>query len=34
VPSTIVMMYAFWRLITGLRDLTGLTVDEIFRGGK
>jgi len=33
VPSTLVLMFAFWRLVTGLRDLTGLSVDEIFRGG-
>jgi hypothetical protein len=32
VPCMIVMMLAFWRLISGLKRLTGLTTDEIFRG--
>jgi len=31
VPSMVVMMVAFWRLVTGLKQLTGLTLDEIFR---
>ena len=30
VPSMIVMMVVFWRLITGLTALTGLSTDEIF----
>lgn len=31
VPSMAMMMIALWRLIAGLRQLTGLTTDEIFR---
>jgi hypothetical protein len=31
VPSMIVMMLVFWKLIGGLTRLTGLTQDEIFR---
>lgn len=31
VPGMIIMMLIFWRLIVGLRHLTGLTTDEIFR---
>jgi len=31
LPSMVVMMLAFWRLITGLKQLTGLTLDEIFK---
>ncbi|HWA08555.1 MAG TPA: VC0807 family protein [Opitutaceae bacterium] len=31
VPSMAVMMIVFWRLIAGLKNLTGLTADEIFR---
>ncbi len=34
IPSMIVMMFVFWKLITGLTALTGLTQDEIFRGEK
>lgn len=29
-PSMIAMMFVLWKLIGGLRDLTGLTTDEIF----
>lgn len=32
VPSMAVMLLAFWQLISGLKTLTGLTMDEIFRG--
>lgn len=32
VPSMAVMLLAFWRLVSGLKKLTGLTMDEIFRG--
>jgi hypothetical protein len=31
VPCMILMMVALWRLVTGLKALTGLTTDEIFR---
>ena len=31
VPSMIAMMIIFWKLISGLAQLTGLTTDEIFR---
>jgi hypothetical protein len=31
LPSMAVMMLAFWKLISGLTQLTGLTTDEIFR---
>jgi hypothetical protein len=31
VPCMILMMVALWRLITGLKGLTGLTTDEIFK---
>lgn len=34
IPSMAVMMYVFWRLVTGLAGLTGLTTDEIFRTEK
>mgnify|MGYP001597174054 FL=1 len=34
LPSMIVMMLAFWKLVTGLKTLTGLTTDDIFRGGE
>lgn len=34
IPSMAVMMYVFWRLVTGLSSLTGLTTDEIFRAEK
>ncbi len=30
VPSMIVMMLAFWKLLSGLKGLTGLTTDELF----
>lgn len=32
VPSMAVMLLAFWQLVSGLKSLTGLTTDEIFRG--
>jgi hypothetical protein len=31
VPSMAAMMLVFWRLLAGLKNLTGLTMDEIFR---
>ncbi len=31
VPSMIMLMIALWRLVGGLRELTGLTTDEVFR---
>jgi hypothetical protein len=31
LPSMVVMMLAFWKLISGLKELTGLTTDDIFR---
>jgi hypothetical protein len=31
LPSMVVMMLAFWRMMTGLKQLTGLTLDEIFK---
>ena len=31
VPVMAMMMVALWRLVRGLRELTGLTTDEIFR---
>ena len=31
VPVMVLMMIALWRLITGLKGLTGLTMDEIFK---
>jgi hypothetical protein len=31
VPSMLIMMFVFWRLISGLKDLTGLTTDELLR---
>jgi len=31
LPSMAAMMLIFWRLVSGLRRLTGLTLDEIFR---
>lgn len=34
LPSMIVMMLAFWKLVSGLKGLTGLTSDEIFRGAE
>lgn len=33
LPTMIVTMVVFWRLMNGLTRLTGLEVDEIFRGG-
>lgn len=34
VPSMVVMMVVFWKLISGLTALTGLTQDEIFHAEK
>jgi len=34
IPSMVVMMTVFWKLITGLSKLTGLTTDEIFKTEK
>ena len=34
IPSMVVMMTVFWKLITGLTKLTGLTTDEIFKTEK
>ena len=31
LPSMIMTMFALWRLLSGLKELTGLTMDEIFR---
>jgi len=30
LPSMVMTMFALWRLLTGLRELTGLTMDEVF----
>ena len=34
IPSMVVMMVVFWKLISGLTYLTGLTQDEIFHSPK
>ena len=34
IPSMVVMLTVFWKLITGLTKLTGLTTDEIFKTEK
>ena len=31
VPSMVMMMLIFWRLLRGINGLTGLTIDDIFR---
>ena len=31
LPSMVMTMFALWRLLSGLKHLTGLTMDEIFR---
>jgi hypothetical protein len=31
VPSLAMTLFALWRLLTGLKNLTGLSMDEIFR---
>jgi len=31
VPSMVMMMLVFWRLLHGIKGLTGLTVDDIFK---
>lgn len=33
LPTMVVTMFVFWRLMSGLTQLTGLELDEIFRGG-
>lgn len=33
LPTMIVTMIVFWKLLNGLTRITGLEVDEIFRGG-
>lgn len=34
VPTMVVTMVVFWKLMTGLTRLTGLQLEEIFRGGE
>jgi hypothetical protein len=34
IPSMVVMMFVFWKLVTGLSQITGLSSDEIFRAEK
>lgn len=34
IPSLVVMMIVFWKLVNGLGKLTGLSSDEIFRSEK
>lgn len=34
IPSMVVMMLVFWKLMNGLTALTGLPSDQIFRGEK
>jgi hypothetical protein len=34
IPVMIATMLVFWRLMSGLTRLTGLQIEEIFRGGK
>ncbi len=34
IPSMVVMMFVFWRLINGITALTGLSSDEIFHAEK
>lgn len=31
IPTMIMMMFALWRFVTGLRAVTGLTIDQILR---
>jgi ABC-type phosphate transport system permease subunit len=31
VPAMIMMMFALWRFVTGLKEITGLTLDQILR---
>ncbi len=33
LPTMIVTMFVFWKLMTGLTRITGLEIDEIFHGG-
>ncbi len=33
LPTMIVTMFVFWKLMSGLTRLTGLEIDEIFHGG-
>lgn len=34
LPTMVVTMIVFWKLMTGLTRLTGLQLEEIFRGGE
>lgn len=34
IPSMVVLMYVFWKLMRGLSELTGLSSDEIFHPEK
>ena len=34
LPTMVVTMVVFWKLMNGLTRITGLEVDDIFRGGK
>jgi hypothetical protein len=34
LPSMVITMVVFWKLMNGLTRLTGLEIDDIFRGGK
>ncbi len=33
LPTMVVTMFVFWKLMSGLTRITGLELDEIFRGG-
>jgi hypothetical protein len=34
LPTMVVTMVVFWKLMNGLTRITGLEIDDIFRGGK
>ena len=34
LPSFVVMIYALWQLQAGIKDLTGLKLEDIFKGAK
>jgi hypothetical protein len=34
VPCTAVMMFAFWQLFKGIKRMTGLELEEVFRQGR
>lgn len=34
LPTMVVTMVVFWKLMSGLTQITGLEIDDIFRGGK